>query len=47
MRRKYTRGKCGDCGHERNVTLITFWLNSFKMWACADCIKPYRDRILK
>jgi hypothetical protein len=46
-RRKYERGKCGDCGWEKLVTTIEFWVNGYKMRACAECIKPYRDRIMK
>ena len=47
MKRKYSTGKCGDCGHTRNVTRIKFWLNGFEMLVCAVCIRPYRGRILK
>ena len=46
-RRKYCKGKCGDCGHFRNVTQITFWVNGHQMLVCSECIKPYRGRILK
>ena len=46
-RRRYTLGKCGDCGWTKRVTRITFWVNGYQMDVCATCIKPYRDRILR
>ena len=47
MRRKYTIGKCQDCGWTKRVTTIIFWVNGMKYTVCALCIKPYRGRILK
>jgi hypothetical protein len=47
MRRLYHSGRCADCGHERKVTRIVFWLNAYVMYVCKDCIKPYRKVILK
>jgi hypothetical protein len=46
-RRKYEPGRCGDCGWERAVTLIRFWVNDYRMHVCAECIRPYRGRILR
>lgn len=46
-RRKYQPGTCQDCGHSRRVTRIKFWLNGYEMNVCAECIQPYRDRILR
>lgn len=45
-RRRYQLGHCDDCGHTRRVTRIMFWLNGYTMQVCAECIRPYRDRIL-
>jgi hypothetical protein len=47
MRRVYREGRCGDCGHIKRVTEIVFWVNGMRMLVCAECIKPYRYRILK
>ena len=47
MRRKYFKGRCQDCAHWRNVTRIIFWVNGMPYLVCADCIKPYRDRIMQ
>lgn len=46
-RRHYFDGRCGDCGHERRVTRVTFWLNGLKMLLCARCVQVYRSVILK
>jgi hypothetical protein len=27
--------------------VITFWVNGYRFRACAECVKAYRDRILK
>lgn len=45
-RRKYTLGRCQDCGWEKRVTEIIFWVNGMRYRVCATCIKSYRDRIL-
>ena len=45
-RRKYRTGRCDDCGWQRNVTRITFWVNGMKYIVCSECIKPYRATIL-
>jgi hypothetical protein len=47
VRRKYTLGKCQDCGWVKRTTVITFWVNGMKYRVCAQCIKPYRGSILK
>lgn len=47
MRRKYTIGRCQDCGHTKRTTEITFWVNGMRYRVCSVCIRPYRDRILK
>lgn len=47
MRRHYFIGRCQDCGHTKRVTEVTFWVNGMKYRVCAECIKPYRERILK
>ena len=46
MRRKYTEGRCEDCGWIKRVTWITFWVNAMRYRVCAACIKPYRRVIL-
>lgn len=45
-RRRYSPGRCDDCGWHRNVTRIYFWSNGYAMNVCAQCIKPYRKVIL-
>lgn len=45
-RRKYRHGTCQDCGYEKNITTIVFWVNGMKYNVCSQCIKPYRDTIL-
>ena len=47
MRRKYTQGKCQDCGWTKRVTAIIFWVNGMKYTVCARCLQAYRGRILK
>lgn len=46
-RRVYRPGTCQDCGQHKRVTLIRFWVNDYRMRVCTECIKPYRDRILR
>jgi hypothetical protein len=45
-RRKYTLGRCEDCGHTTSTTIAYWWASDFKMRLCADCIKPYRPQLL-
>lgn len=46
MRRIYKLDNCDDCGWHKRVTPIRFWLNNYRMLVCAQCIRPYRKRIL-
>ena len=45
--RTYLHWPCRDCGYTKRVTVIRFWINSYRMRVCAGSIKPSRDRILK
>jgi hypothetical protein len=45
-RRKYKPGRCRDCGHDKPVTRVNFWVNNMPYDVCSDCIKPYRGVIL-
>jgi hypothetical protein len=42
-RRKYAQGTCNDCGRNRKVTPVIFWVNGFKQKYCGDCIKMYHN----
>ncbi len=46
-RRKYTIGRCQDCGRTRSTTVIIFWVNGMMYRVCAECIRAYRGVILK
>jgi hypothetical protein len=46
MRRKYSDGRCEDCGHVKSTTVITFWTTGMKYRVCSECIKPYRKVIV-
>lgn len=46
-RRKYSEGRCQDCGWIKRTTEIIFWVNGMRYRVCAQCIKPYRKEILK
>lgn len=45
-RRRYTLGRCQDCGHITRTTVVRFWVNYMAYRVCAQCIKPYRRVIL-
>ena len=45
-RRRYRPGTCQDCGRWRRVTVARFWLNFMRYQVCAECIRPYRGRLL-
>lgn len=47
IRRVYKPGVCQDCGWQKRVTTIIFWVNGMRYRVCAECIKPYRKVILK
>jgi hypothetical protein len=44
-RRKYSEGKCNDCGRHRPVTQVAFWATGMKYVVCGQCIKPYYQHV--
>lgn len=46
--RKYKRNgmRCEDCGWEKPVTRVFFWIGGKAYWFCSTCIRPYRQQIM-
>ena len=46
--RKYKRNgmRCEDCGQEKRVTSVWFWIGGKEYWFCSECIRPYRTVIM-
>ena len=38
---------CDDCGWERPVRWVAFWVNGYRMQLCEACERPYRSRLVR
>lgn len=47
MRREYHDGRCQDCGHDKRVTVVTFWVTGMRYRLCAACVRVYGKLLLK
>lgn len=47
-RRKYRRSNrnCEDCGWNKPLTQVFFWVGGCEYWFCSECINPYRAVIM-